>query len=204
MFAGQRATRQDKNPHGAKDRLFNSINSSEDGDADDEASDASDISASDPQQIMACRSTRQCSTLALEFVLLGVQPFVFLISDEGTHFKYITKQSHQEDVHVGLCKLDSMQFCCDVLAKCNYLEELDARASHSYCMDEIVLCYPHARQMVGVPILKGQDCVGVFCVVSSTPQVSIKACRKGLTFATSLLTMFVRSAIELEKGQGNP
>ena len=120
-----------------------------------------------------------------------VQPFVFLISDEGTHFKYITKQSHQHDVHEGHYKFDSMQFCCDVLAKCNYLEELDARASHQYCMDEIVLCYPQARQMVGVPILRGQDCVGVFCVVSSTPQVSIKACRKGLMLATSFLTMFV-------------
>ena len=116
------------------------------------------------------------------------------ISDEGTHFKYITKQSHQHDVYEGHYKFDSMQFCCHVLAKCNYLEELDARASHSYDMDEIVLCNPQAQQMAGVPILKGQDCIGVLCVVSSrcNAEESIKACRHGLTLATSFLQSFFK------------
>ena len=166
---------EDRTADDAKARPSNFADFSEDGYADDEASDASDSSAH--QRIMACSN----------FALLGVQPFVFLLNDEGTHFHYITKQSHQEHVRKGCCTLDAMQFCCDVLARCNYLEELDARASHSYDMDEIVLCNPQARQMAGVPILKGQDCIGVLCVVSSrsNAEESIKACRHGLALATS-------------------
>ena len=170
----------DRTDDDAKARPFNFADFSEDDHADDEASDDSNSSASDlqqHQQIMACSN----------FALLGVQPFVFLLNDEGTHFHYITKQSRQEHVRKGCCTLDAMQFCCDVLARCNYLEELDARASHSYDMDEIVLCNPQARQMAGVPILKGQDCIGVLCVVSSrsNAEESIKACRHGLALATS-------------------
>ena len=173
---------EDRTTDDAKARLFNFTDFSEDGYADDEASDASDSSASDLQQhqrIMACS----------DFALLGVQPFVFLLNDEGTHFHYITKQSRQEPVRKGCCTLDAMQFCCHVLARRNYLEELNARASHSYDMDEIVLCNPQAQQMAGVPILQGQDCIGVLCVVSSgrNAQESIKACRHGLTLATSFL-----------------
>ena len=101
----------DRTDDDAKARPFNFADFSEDDHADDEASDDSNSSASDlqqHQQIMACSN----------FALLGVQPFVFLLNDEGTHFHYITKQSHQEHVRKGCCTLDAMQFCCDVLRTC--------------------------------------------------------------------------------------
>ena len=56
-----------------------------------------------------------------------------------------------------------------------------------------IICDPQARQMAGVPIVKGkrQDCIGVLCVVSSSREDSIASCRHGLTLATRFLQLFL-------------
>ena len=89
----------------------------------------------------------------------------------------------RDRVREGECPLAAMQFCIDLLAAgCNCLEVPDARASVAYCMDELVVFEPQARQMAGVPIIKASgEKVGVLCVVSCYAQQSTASCRKGLT-----------------------
>ena len=126
---------------------------------------------------------------AVELLQLGVQPFVFLLDDTRTHLHYMTKQTQEDPMRQGQCPLAAMQFCIDLLAAgCNCLEVPDARASVAYCMDELVVFEPQARQMAGVPIIKASgEKVGVLCVVSCYAQQSTASCRKGLTHVAAVL-----------------
>ena len=65
---------------------------------------------------------------------------------------------------------EGMVFCTGVIAsQWPYLEVLDARSSHSYCLDDLVLCRPQARHLLGVPICHDGAKVGVLCAAGEHP-----------------------------------
>ena len=94
---------------------------------------------------------------------------MFVLDGSGGRYHQITA-SWGGELAVQSCSRPSMNFCTDLVqSQREYIEVLDARESHDYCADELVLFGPQVRHLLGVPVSYEDVRVGVLCVVDVKP-----------------------------------
>ena len=126
-------------------------------------------------QLFGIRSLRTIPDSQLNSVLacvatrLTLPAHLFVLDDNGGCYHQITA-SWGGELAVQSCSRPSMNFCTDLVeSQREYIEVLDARESHDYCADELVLFGPQVRHLLGVPVSYEDVRVGVLCVVDVKP-----------------------------------
>jgi len=121
------------------------------------------------RSLRATPDSQLYSVLACVATRLSLPAYMFVLDDSGGRYHQITA-SWGGELAVQSCSRPSMNFCTDLVeSQREYIEVLDARESHDYCADELVLFGPQGRHLLGVPVSYEDVRVGVLCVVDVKP-----------------------------------